>query len=51
MKKAKATAASPTGRMRTAFISDGWAGFSEDMMLMCERFQLVEVFADQRVAQ
>ena len=25
--------------------------FSEDMMLMCERFQLVEVLADQRVAQ
>ena len=25
--------------------------FSEDMMLMCERFRLVEVFADQRVAQ
>ena len=25
--------------------------FGEDMMLMCERFQLVEVFADQRVAQ
>lgn len=24
--------------------------FSEDMMLMCERFRLVEVFADQRVA-
>jgi uncharacterized protein YhfF len=23
--------------------------FSEDMMLMCERFRLVEVFADQRV--
>ena len=25
--------------------------FREDMMLMCERFRLVEVFADQRVAQ
>ena len=25
--------------------------FSDDMMLMCERFRLVEVFADQRVAQ
>jgi uncharacterized protein YhfF len=25
--------------------------FSEDMMLMCERFRLVEIFADQRVAQ
>jgi uncharacterized protein YhfF len=24
--------------------------FSEDMMLMCERFRLVEVFADSRVA-
>ncbi len=24
--------------------------FSEDMMLMCERFRLVEVFADHRVA-
>jgi uncharacterized protein YhfF len=24
--------------------------FSEDMMLMCERFRLVEVFADNRVA-
>ena len=24
--------------------------FSEDMMLMCERFRLVEVFADRRVA-
>jgi len=24
--------------------------FSEDMMLMCERFRLVEVFADQRVS-
>ena len=23
--------------------------FSEDMMLMCERFRLVEIFADQRV--
>jgi uncharacterized protein YhfF len=25
--------------------------FSEDMMLMCERFRLVEVFADHRVTQ
>jgi uncharacterized protein YhfF len=25
--------------------------FSEEMMLMCERFRLVEIFADQRVAQ
>ncbi|MFL6789996.1 MAG: ASCH domain-containing protein [Bradyrhizobium sp.] len=25
--------------------------FSDDMMLMCERFRLVEVFADQRAAQ
>ena len=24
--------------------------FSEDMMLMCERFRLVEIFADRRVA-
>ena len=24
--------------------------FSEDMMLMCERFRLVEIFADSRVA-
>jgi uncharacterized protein YhfF len=24
--------------------------FSEDMMLMCERFRLVEIFADHRVA-
>jgi uncharacterized protein YhfF len=24
--------------------------FSEDMMLMCERFRLVEIFADDRVA-
>ena len=24
--------------------------FSEDMMLMCERFRLVEIFADQRVS-
>jgi uncharacterized protein YhfF len=24
--------------------------FSEDMMLMCERFRLVEVFADSRVS-
>ncbi len=24
--------------------------FSEDMMLMCERFRLVEIFADQRIA-
>ena len=24
--------------------------FSEDMMLMCERFRLVEIFADNRVA-
>jgi uncharacterized protein YhfF len=24
--------------------------FSEDMMLMCERFRLIEIFADRRVA-
>ena len=31
-------------RARTAIISAGKASFSEDMMLMCERFRLVEVF-------
>jgi len=47
--RAKATAASPTGTAHRNYF--GRQGkFSEDMMLMCERFRLVEVLEDSTVA-